>query len=395
MAHVLFAWEFGAGLGHLVRYRALVLSLLADGHEVSFYARDPRAAAAVFADTAVTVGAAPVLPRPTPPPVPRPDSYPEILLDCGYHDPAALIDCVTRWAALLSARVPDVVIADYAPSAVLACRAVGRRVVVSGSGFFVPPRLTPLPPLRYWLPADRTSLARHEAWVLGSINAALGRLGAPPAPSVAEAVLGDDTLLLSFEEFDHCYERPHADYLGAWPSLGFGLAPEWPSGEGPRVFAYLDRQVLLPEILTACAAVEARLCLYSPGLTAAELPPAVAAGVWLAPGPVDLGRAAAECAACITNANINSMMGFLLAGKPQLAVPSTLEKYLVGRRLELLGAGLSAPRRAPGDLLAKLHAVLHRREFRRAAERFATRYAGGDEGRMVDTIKQRLGLPRL
>ena len=392
MAHVLFAWEFGGGLGHLVRYRALALSLLADGHKVSFYARDPQAAAAVYADTAVTVGAAPLLPRPTPPPVPRPNSYPEILLDCGFHDPAALTACVQRWAAALSAQAPDVVIADYAPSAVLACRALGRRVLVSGSGFFVPPRLTPLPPIRYWLPADRSSLARHEADVLAAMNAALSELGARPAPSVAEAVLGDDTLLLSFEEFDHCYERPDADYLGAWPSQRYGLAPEWPAGAGPRVFAYLDRRVLLPEILAACAAVEARLCLYAPGLTAGELPPAAAAGVWLAPGPVDLSRAAAECAACITNANINSMMGFLLAGKPQLTVPSTLEKYIVGRRLELLGAGLSAPQRAPGDLEAKLHAVLHRREFRRAAERFAGRYAGGDERGMVDTIKQRLGL---
>jgi len=69
-----------------------------------------------------------------------------------------------------------------------------------------------------------------------------------------------------------------------------------------------------------------------------------------------------------------------------------MEKYLVGRRLELLGAGLSAPQVAPGDLPAKLDAILRRREFRRAAERFAERYAGGDEIGAIATIKQRLGL---
>jgi len=107
-------------------------------------------------------------------------------------------------------------------------------------------------------------------------------------------------------------------------------------------------------------------------------------------GPVDLKQAAAEADAYLSNANINSMMAFLLAGRPQLVVPSTLEKYLVGRRLEMLGAGLSAPRRAPGDLRAKLHAVLHQRAYRRAAEQFARRHAGRTEADAAARMQARL-----
>ena len=394
MAHVLLVWELGGGLGHVMRYRALVQSLLADGHTVSFYASDPQRAAGGMAGMRVRFGQTPLLPRPAVPPIPQPDSYPEILLDCGYHDAAALTGCLQTWAGLLRQLQPEVVVADYAPAAVLACRALGQRVTVAGSGFFVPPRLAPLPPLRYWLAADRPRLARHEARLLGVMNQALATLGAAPAPSVADAVLGDASLLMTFAEFDHCFERPEADYLGAWPSQGFGCAPVWPATGARRVFAYLDRDVLLPQILNACAAVEASVCLYSPGLTAADLPAALAHRVWVAPGPVDLTRAAAACDGCITNGNINSMMPFLLAGKPQLVVPSTLEKYLVGRRLELLGAGLSAPQRAPGDLRAKLAAVLTQRSFRRAAEQFATRYASGDEHQAVRLVLHRLGLGR-
>ena len=392
MSRVLFAWELGGGLGHLVRYRNLIDSLLTDGHQISFYARHADRAFEVYDSARVSLAPAPLVARPAVAPLARPDSYPEILLACGYHAPVALTDCVARWAAILRHQAPDVVVADYAPAAVLACRALGQRVVVSGSGFFVPPRLSPLPPLRYWLPSDRPQLARHEAQLLAAMNQALAALGAPPAPSVADAVLGDASLLLTFEEFDHCYERPAAEYLGAWPSAGFGIAPQWPATGRYRVFAYLDRRVLLPEILAACAAVDASVCLYAPGYTAADLPPALAGRVWVAPGPVELRQAARDCDACLSNANINSMMTFLLAGKPQVVVPSTMEKYLVGRRLELLGAGLSAPQLAPGDLPAKLDAVLRRREFRRAAERFAERYAGTDEAAAIATIKQRLGL---
>ena len=392
MAHVLLAWELGGGLGHLVRYRELIASLLADGHEVSFYARYADRAREVYDSARVSLGQAPLVARPAVAPLASPNSYPEILLACGYHEPVALSDCVARWAALLRRQAPEVVVADYAPAAVLACRALGLRVVVSGSGFFVPPRLSPLPPLRYWLPADRPQLAQHEAQLLVAMNHALAALGADPAPSVADAVLGDASLLLTFPEFDHCYERPAAEYLGAWPSTGFGIAPQWPATGRYRVFAYLDRQILLPEILNACAAVDASVCLYAPGYTADDLPPALAGRVWVAPGPVDLLQAARDCHACLSNANINSMMPFLLAGKPQLVVPSSLETYLVGRRLELLGAGLSAPHRAPGDLHGKLDAVLRRREFHRAAGRFASRYAGGDAAGAVAIIKHTLGL---
>jgi UDP:flavonoid glycosyltransferase YjiC (YdhE family) len=105
-----------------------------------------------------------------------------------------------------------------------------------------------------------------------------------------------------------------------------------------------------------------------------------------------LVQAAAECEMAITNGNPNSLAGFLLAGKPQLAVPYTMEKYLIARRLELLGAGLSAPMRRPGNLAAKLRAVLMQRNFRRAAESFAARYAGGSEAALVQRMRERLAL---
>lgn len=390
MAHVVFAWELGGGLGHLVRYRRLIARLCEVGHRITFLARDPARATQVFAPWPVAVASAPWDETPLAARVTPPNSFAEVLLNSGFADPLQLATRLAAWCGLLRDCAPDVVVADYAPTAVLATRVLGLRAIASGNGFYLPPALTPLPPLRYWQAADRPALAASEARLLGHLNAGLAACGGRPAGSVAEALLGDDQFVQSFAEFDHVYERPGAEYLGAWPSAEFGMAPEWPAGRGPRVFGYLDPGVLLPELLDAVAALGARFCVFAPGVAPATV--AAAPGVRWMPGPVDLGQAAAQADAYVSNANINSMMAFLLAGKPQLVLPHTLEKYLVGRRLEMLGAGLSAPRRAPGDLPAKLRAVLLGRDCRRAAERFAARYAGRDEDMAAARMQARLGL---
>lgn len=388
MANIVFAWELGGGLGHLVRYRLLIERLCAAGHRVSFLAREVARAQRVFAGRPLHYAAAPCGETPPAARIRPPNSFAEVLLNSGYADPADVTARLGRWCELLAPLAPDIVVADYAPGAMLAARVLGLRAVASGNGFYLPPALSPLPPLRYWLPADKPALAASEARLLAHLNLALRVLGGAPAASVAEALLGHDQFVQSFQEFDHAYERPGAEYLGAYPSAEFGLAPVWPAGDGPRLFAYLDPQVLLPELLAAVDAAGARLCVYAPGvdpMLVARTP-----GVTWMDGPVDLKQAAAEADAYLSNANINSMMAFLLAGRPQLVVPSTLEKYLVGRRLEMLGAGLSAPRRAPGDLRAKLHAVLHQRAYRRAAEQFAGRHADRTEADAAARMQARL-----
>lgn len=390
MANVVFTWELGGGLGHLVRYRALIDLLCAAGHTVSFIARDVERAGRVFAGRPVSLRPAPYGDTPPERRVAPPNNFAEVLLNSGYADAAEVAPRLRQWCELLAHARPDVIIADYSPGAVLAGRLLGVRTIASGNGFYLPPALTPLPPLLYWLPADRPALARSEARLLATLNAALRGCGGPAAASVTEAILPPETFVQSFAEFDHCYERPRASYLGAYPSAEFGAAPRWPAGPGPRVFAYLDPQILLPALLAAVSAAGARLCLYAPGVDAATM--ATAPDVAWMPGPVDLKQAAAEADAYLSNANINSMMAFLLAGKPQLVVPYTLEKYLVGRRLEMLGAGLSAPRKAPGDVAAKLRAVLTQRSYRRAAEQFAARHAGGSEATLAAEMARRLKL---
>lgn len=390
MFHIVFAWELGGGLGHLVRYRALVARLLADGHAVTFVVRNAASARTVFAGMAVAIREAPCGETPEELRLRPPNSFAEVLYNCGFHAPAPVTERVQTWLALLRELAPAILVADYSPSALIANRRLGIPAIMSGNGFYNPPAVVPLPPIRYWQAADRARLLRSEEMLLANINAALAAIAAPPAASVMAALASTERFLMSFREFDHYPEREGIDYLGTYPSEDFGIAPRWPAVAGRKVFAYLNRSVLLPEILVALAACNAAVCLYAPGLEPAAVPPAAAARVAVMAAPVDLAVTASQCDAVVTNANLNSMTAFLLAGKPQLAVPYTLEKYQLARCLELLGAGLAAPRTRPGDLVAKLRAVLTQRDYRRAAEQFAARYAGGSQATQAVEMQRRI-----
>ncbi|HJP35780.1 MAG TPA: hypothetical protein QF901_07295, partial [Gammaproteobacteria bacterium] len=76
----------------------------------------------------------------------------------------------------------------------------------------------------------------------------------------------------------------------------------------------------------------------------------------------------------------------LLAGKAQLALPTSAEKYLNGRRLELLGAGLAVPQANPGRIPDKLQALLSDGRYTRAAERFAEKYRAASRETQTRTM---------
>jgi len=116
VSRILFAWELGGNLGHVMRMRTVARALRERGHDVSLHKEpSPRSSA-------------PDLPR-------EPASYPEILLHYGFADPAALTDGVRRWRSLYAQAAPDLIVFDHAPTALLAARGLGIPRVLLGTGF--------------------------------------------------------------------------------------------------------------------------------------------------------------------------------------------------------------------------------------------------------------------
>ena len=178
ISRFLGVWELGGGTGHLHKLGALAKALGRRGHEVRLAVREVGTAARVLGQHAPPVLAAPFFTgRVTG--LPPSANYAEVLLRCGYLDSSGLTALIKAWIALFDLARPDVVVADHAPTAILAARVAGIPTAVIGSGFLLPPLAHPMPDLQPWQPMSRERLISAELRVLEPINRSLAsRCGA-------------------------------------------------------------------------------------------------------------------------------------------------------------------------------------------------------------------------
>ena len=380
MAHIHFGWELGGSLGHAGRIKPLAQEMLRRGHRVSISLRDLVLTDALLHDVGAPRFQAPVwlhevhgVPSP-------PSSLAEILLTCGYLSAEALQGLFTGWRNLLQEIKPDLLVADYAPTAVLAARSLRLRSATVGIGFFIPPDRAPMPLLRDWESVQPGRIEHADRQMLASINTVLQRSGTPPLQRAAQALQGDSPLLLTWPELDH-YGRGSLPPGQRWwgPSMlpAAGLPPDWPAGEGPKVFAYLKAAhpdhgaVLRALVLRGC-----RTVCYLPEVASGQPPPVTSPLIHYARGPVDLGAALPESELCICHAGEATLAQALLAGVPLLLLPTQAEQFLIARRVGQTGAGVNAAERArPLDYAALIGTLLGDSAQRRAAREFARRHA--------------------
>jgi UDP:flavonoid glycosyltransferase YjiC (YdhE family) len=382
MAHIHLCWELGGGLGHAGRLKMLAQTLLSRGHRVSLSLRDLMHTHTLLADLDVPKLQAPVwlhqavgLPSP-------PGSLAEILLHCGYLEPSALRGTVAGWHAMFELLRPDLIVADFAPTAILAARGMGLRSASVGNGFYSPPPGRALPALQQQAPAAR--LAASEARVLQTANALLAER---PFERAADLLLGDRPLLCTWPELDH-YARPEAD-VAYWfgpnflPDAG-GPTPQWPAGAVRKVFAYLKAgHPSHAAVLRALVAEGCHTLVYMPEVAGGAQPPVSSPLLHYAAGPVALSKALAEAELCVCHAGEATLAQSLLAGVPLLMLPSHTEQFMTARRVALSGAGYNAALITPSsDWRAVVRQVLDDERYRSAARAFATRHQGFSQRRM-------------
>lgn len=402
MAHIHLSWEMGGGLGHAGRLKPLAQALLARGHRVSMSLRDLVHTHRLLADLDVPKLQAPVwLHRAVGLP-PTQANLAEILLSCGYLEANAIEGLVQGWRDQFGLLRPDLLVADYAPTALLAARTMGLPSVTLGIGFYMPPQDQALPPLRDWesLPPER--MAAAEARVLGTANAVLALHGAPPLARACDLWLGDVPLLCTWPELDH-YGRAELPAGARWYGPNFlpqtGEAPRWPAGDGPKVFAYLKTEH--PDhgaLLQALADAGCRTLCYLPEVAAGKAPPLLSPRIHYAAGPVSLSEAFSDdCALCICHAGEATLVQALLAGVPVLLLPMQTEQFLMARRVAQTGAGINAALlRRPVDWPALLRRmIIDEPGFAAAAAAFAQRYADFSQAQQIEELvaafEQQLG----
>ncbi|MFO1029351.1 MAG: hypothetical protein U1E70_29625 [Acetobacteraceae bacterium] len=391
MANILMAWELGGGRGHLERLRVIAGFLQARGHSLSMVCNEPRPAHQVFHPLGIPVYPAPELRRDWGAPAAT-DSYAQLLLGCGYAKAPAVGAMLRAWRRGFERLQPALVLADFAPTAMLAARLDGVRVAVIGQGYTLPPPTRPLPFTRAWEAPPVERLALLDTAATASINAALVDAAGPGVhrlAGLADLFDVDASFLCTFRELDHYVGRGEADYYGPVFGDSRGVAPEWPDQPGPRLFAYLNAaHPLFRTVVSALRQSGIPVLLYARGLAAAAVPEVAGSTLRVSLEPVHMQQVLADCDAVLCQ-GIGTVAAALLAGRPVLVAPEHLEQDMVTYRVhqQALGVGL-VPGATEEMVQAALRVVLDATLCRDRAVAFARYYHGFSPAMAAEAIAE-------
>lgn len=390
MSRILLAWELGAGFGHLGPFLGLAPKLLERGHTLHIAAREIAGAVKAVGDLPIAVHQAPLCLNTYGDLQEPPLNYAEILMRYGYLEPAMLRAMIAAWQSLIRAVGVDLLVADHAPTALLAARGLPVARAVIGSPFNVPLPVAPTPNMRPWVTVPPQRLADSDRRVLEVINDVL----APDRGIDALHRIFDGAMRFfsGVPELDPYGARAAEEYLGL-QALSTGSAePVWPAGEGPCVFAYLHADYRHAErALQALAAGGARVLAHVLGGTPALAQKFHGARLAFAPQLLDFRKVVAGCDLCVCHGNVGTTLGMLQGGRPVLVLPKHLEHFLLGTAVERIGAGrVVHPDAVEPDIAGVLAAMLGSAAFGGQARALAARYGAGSVGRMPGRAVSRM-----
>lgn len=388
MARVLVAWELGGGLGHLVRLRPLVVKLLAAGHQVTLSVRQLSRVDQLFPSMKIEFLQAPIHDGRSPNYI-NASTFPQVLNNTGCADPTELQALLQSWLLQFDYVRPDVVIVDHSPTALLACRIRSIPTVIAGNGFSIPDTQGCFPNWRAESSVDSSDSNVCEKRVLANINQALESRAAVPLQQLVDLYRAELTLLTDIRELDAVPDRRCEDYYCRW-LFPTGKRPQWPGVPGKRVFVYLKPCNCLPHLFSEIARRGLSTIVFSGALDRRLSELFRAPNICFEPIPMNMAQVAEDCDLAILNSTHGSTLQFLLAGVPQLQLPSFLEQAITARRSSGIGAALVGNQHASTGLGSLLDMLLDDPKFRLSAQSVQARYAVEDTTSDLDRAGEKL-----
>lgn len=375
MSKIFISWELGANFGHLTRLMPIAEQLRHRDHELFFAVRDTEVASALLEPQGFPFTQAPFwhgrscLSAP-------PVNYAEILIAEGYCRQNGLVGMLRSWLSLFKLFQPDVVVADYSPTALLAAHIAKIPSVCIDNGFGLPPNIAPLPSIRTWESITEQRLQHAEQTILRSINSACRAFGGLALERLVDLFNTEGTVLTTFAELDHYGPRNKAEYVGPIFSNAGGQLVQWQDTHRRKILAYLRPSVPgIADLLKVLAEFDAEVICVVPGLK--RLNRAIADRLRIYVNPVRLDNIVSSADLGISYGGSGMSCCSLLAGVPLLLVPQNVEQYMFSCRVGELGAGLVVgTNRSEADFRVSLQQLLNEDRFRDAAKAFAARHSG-------------------
>lgn len=362
------------------------------GHEVVFAARDLRAATQLIGASFPCV-AAPQAPAGIRNGLRQPATYSDILRHYSFRDAAVLGQLVADWHTLIVRTRTTLVVADHAPTAVLAARAQDLPCVLYGNGFSSPPRTAPLPMLRPWINLAPDAAADRESTVLQVANSVLRLHGATPMSRLSDLFDTTEDLLCTLPELDHYGPRTGVHYRGPVYCEEEGAVPQWPDAGGRRICVYVPHGCRAFAPLLRALQISGHGTLWiAPDLDAQRAAGYQSTSLRFAVGPLRLADVARQADLAVLNGGHGTVSAMLMHGVPMLLLPLHLEQYLLARNVSRLGAGMMLdPVRDRSGLGSALAHLLDYGGYREAAGRFAHDHRDFSPGQTVASAANRIG----
>ena len=348
MPRILCVWELGSDLGHLSHLRLPIEVALQLGHEVYLAARQLDRVATVLTGMPVKYLQAPFKQSVAIADQSAFPSYTHLMVRQCFSGADELEMYLRAWRSLFDLVRPGIVLFEHSPTALIAAHAYGFKKVLVGSGFSIPPQpLEPFAPFAPFVTTSQTTevldgLRRDDSVVLKVINMALSSLEAPFLEALSDVYAqADEQFLMTLPLLDHFGERPGQRYLGIEPPRPQQI-PQWPPGDGPKVFGYLHAIPSLEKLLQDLQA--AGVCAL---LHVRRLPPGLKNAytsdhLHFTDQLLDLSSVAEQAAWVINHGNHSTVASFVRTGIPQLVIPMHQEHLFAALRLVAEGCSVMA-----------------------------------------------------
>lgn len=391
MSRILFAWELGGGVGHLAAFRPVAEALLARGHQLTLAVRDINSAAMVFNGSPVRIVPAPVCAKQYGRLADPPLNFSEILMRYGYVDSPMLAALLRGWRGLLELTQAERLVADHAPTALLASRGLNVGRLTFGNPFAVPPVLEPLPGMRPWMDVPARRLQDSDAAVVNTVNAALAP-GTSHINAVHQLFDGTEHLFVGIPELDPYGPREAGNFLGLHTGSSGSAVAEWPQGRGPRIFAYVKAEHPYIDVcLAALAAAPAQCLVNLAGATPEIVERHRGPQLLFSTGHVDIGHVLSQCDVVVCHSGLGTVNAALRAGKPLLLLPTQLEQFLLASNVEKLGAGrVLRPDMGQPDVAGALGAMLADPAYALSAQAVSRRCSEPSASAIIDNAVSRI-----
>lgn len=334
MKTVLFAWELGAGIGHVTSMSSFAARLRR--HDIRLCAAVANLdSAQVLRDAGVETLQAPLWPvasftaaeRATQSSV----SMSDLLAYCGLADEQAVRAMLRAWDDILKAVRPDLIVADYAPIASLTAR--GRiPLIVVGNGYTLPPSEMKRFPLlhRFYSPQWK------EEEVLATVNRAIRSIGLSPLERLPQIFSADARLVETFPLLDpYDLQRPE-------PADGpaFGSPPIGRRQDANAILLYVSRGYKVrSDIFEALKPFASRLYIHAPELTPEQSGDFSRHGAQIHLAPLPLRETLPSSRLAIHLGGTGLAAEAIAAGVPQLVLATHSEQELNGYAVENAGIG--------------------------------------------------------